>query len=414
MRQGALTTLLVALAAAGTHAGDLFEVGGVLEGRAVHEGDATGWLDGGLGKTRFGGDGTGLHLSHAALLVDVHPAATVSLHVHANLEAAHGDDRLARAGLAEAFAAWSPDPATWLRVRSRAGLFFPPISLEHRGEGWTTTHTLTPSALNSWIGEEVRTVGAETRVVFVARDHEVSLVGSVFDVNDPAGTLLHWRGFALHDRQTVTGDHLPLAPISPLGPGGLFEEQAPWVDPVRKVDGNLGWYVGSTWRQSGRFEVSALRWDNRGVPTAFDGAQYAWYTEFDTIGARLRLPAGLEVQAQRLVGETEMGAAPDGAPLAQSEFHAAYVLLTASRGRVRVTARYDEFEVEGIDRFRVEDDNDEDGEAWTAAVVVRVGERHEVFAEWLRVDSERPFRADLGLPVSAREDLLQAALRLRF
>ena len=43
----------------------------------------------------------------------------------------------------------------------KAGAFFPAISLENDDLGWTSPYTLTPSAINSWIGEELRTIGSE-------------------------------------------------------------------------------------------------------------------------------------------------------------------------------------------------------------------------------------------------------------
>jgi hypothetical protein len=394
-------------------------LGGILETRFARTGSTASWTEGGLGKARYGGledhSSNLLSLSHAALLVDASPGELVSLHVQANLDAETDDaSRRGTVGLVEAFGTVRHDTLTWLRLRAKAGLFFPPISLEHHGAGWTTTHTLTPSALNAWIGEEVRAVGAEARAVFVVRDHEITLLGSAFGGNDPAGTLLHWRGWALHDRQTASGDELALPPISAIGRGGLFGRQAPWTAPIRELDGRLGWYAGASWRQNGRFELSALRWDNRADPAAFDGFQYGWYTEFDVYGGRLSLPLGLEVLAQRLTGETEMGVARDGTIMAHSEWDASYVMLSGRWGRLRLSARYDTFGAEDLDPFQAEDDNDEDGTAWTAAAIVRVGGEHEVLAEWLRVDSERDFRADLGLPVHAREDLLQLALRVRF
>ena len=49
-------------------------------------------------------------------------------------------------------------PVSW---SVKAGAFFPTISLENDDLGWTSPYTLTPSAINSWIGEELRTIGSE-------------------------------------------------------------------------------------------------------------------------------------------------------------------------------------------------------------------------------------------------------------
>ena len=49
-------------------------------------------------------------------------------------------------------------PVSW---SVKTGAFFPTISLENDDLGWTSPYTLTPSAINSWIGEELRTIGSE-------------------------------------------------------------------------------------------------------------------------------------------------------------------------------------------------------------------------------------------------------------
>ena len=49
-----------------------------------------------------------------------------------------------------------------LEWQFKLGAFFPPISLENQEIGWTSPWTITPSAINSWVGEEPRTIGDET------------------------------------------------------------------------------------------------------------------------------------------------------------------------------------------------------------------------------------------------------------
>ena len=82
------------------------------------------------------------------------------------------------------------------------------MSLENRALGWETPYTITPSAISSWIGEEIRTVGPRRpgRLVRHALSATISTCNSpprVFGWNDPAGTMLAAHGFALHDRQTT-------------------------------------------------------------------------------------------------------------------------------------------------------------------------------------------------------------------
>ena len=61
----------------------------------------------------------------------------------------------------EAYARYSPQTSGDWQWSVKAGAFFPPISLENTEVGWTSPWTLTPSAINSWVGEEVKVVGGE-------------------------------------------------------------------------------------------------------------------------------------------------------------------------------------------------------------------------------------------------------------
>ena len=85
------------------------------------------------------------------------------------------------------------------------GAFFPPISLENDGIGWTSRWTLTPSAINSWVGEELRTIGAELRVEHRGDAGTFSAQAALFGRNDPAGELLAARGWSMGDLTSGLG-----------------------------------------------------------------------------------------------------------------------------------------------------------------------------------------------------------------
>ncbi len=420
----AVFAALVSIAAAASVRGQDEErpkvtLSGVAEVRFAHTGDAQSWLEGGLGKTRYGAlEGRAANLLTVPLLALVTDASfqeTFTAHVQLNLDA-EPDAALnrGRVGLTEGYLGYRNDLTPKLRLRLRGGLFWPPISLENGGPAWTTTYTITPSAANSWVGEELRTAGVEGRLALLSGEHEAWLTAAAFGANDPAGTLLLWRGWALHDRQTTVGEKLPLPAISSIGPGRLFQRQAPWDSPVREVDGRIGYYAGAGTRLAGRLDLSGLRYDNRADPISFDRYQYGWATRFWNGSARLRLSAGLELLGQYLSGDTAMGPI-DAASRHKAEagFEAWYVLATAAWGALRLSARYDRFSSEDRDAFVLEDDNNEHGDAWTGAAVVKAGHL-QLIGEWLHVDSERPFRADLKLPVQAKEDLVQLSARFAF
>jgi hypothetical protein len=394
--------------------------GALLDLRAAHGSGQVSWLDSGLGKTRYGARANGgqdaLALGQASLVADATLTEILGAHVQLNLDADPDPaNRRARLGLVEAFATFRPEPSPRVRLRFKGGMFFPAISLEHTGKAWSTVHTITPSAINAWVGEEVRATGLEATVAFRPGRHELSATAAVFSNNDPAGTLLSWRGWALHDRQTAAFDELPLAPIASLAPGGPFlNTPAPWDAPIREIDGRLGYYAGAGWSLDADHELRAMFWDNNADPAAFDGFQYGWYTEFWSLGARAGLPGDALLLAQYMDGTTEMGDLGGGVLAVDNRFRAAYALVTAAFGRHRVSGRYDWFDVEDRDRLRAEDPNDEDGHAWTAAYLLTLHETTRLAVEWLRVSSTRPSRADLGLDAEATETQVQASVRLTF
>ena len=66
------------------------------------------------------------------------------------------------------------------------------------------------------------------------------------------------------------------------------------------------------------------------------------------------------------------------------------------------------------DIFREPDPSDEDGDAWTLDYLIRVADRHRIGVDLMRIYSERPARASIGLPVRATEWIFQLSLRLQF
>ena len=394
--------------------------GALFDLRAARGSAETPWLSSGFGKTRYGAHAEGgralFAVAQASFVADAEITPILTAHVQANVDAEPDPGLLrATAGLVEAFAVFRPEPSPRLRLRLKGGMFFPLISFEHPGKAWSTVHSITPSAINAWVGEEVRATGVEGTAAFRGDRHELSATVALFANNDPAGTLLSWRGWALHDRQTATFDRLPLPPLpSFAGPDPIFGRQAPWDAPIREIDGRLGYYVGAAWSMDGVADVRAMFWDNDADPVAFDGFQYGWYTEFLSAGARVRLPRGVELIAQYMDGTTEMGELPDGALAVDNRFRAGFVLATAAAGRHRLTARYDLFDVEDRDPLTDLDPNDEDGSAWTAAYQLTLHDAARLAVEWLHVDSARRAREGLGLPADAAENQLQASLRLAF
>ncbi len=175
--------LLLSLPALATADDPQVTVGGLIDLRYARTDTERSWFDGGQGKLRYGAgiDGRGdlLRLAQMSLLLDAELTPALAAHVQLNVDAEPDEAGLrSRADLIEAFLAYRPDLSERVRLRIRGGAFYPPVSFEHSGPAWTSSYTITGSAANSWIGEEVRTIGVESALVLKWERDEVRLTGA--------------------------------------------------------------------------------------------------------------------------------------------------------------------------------------------------------------------------------------------
>lgn len=295
------------------------------------------------------------------------------------------------ANLDEAYLTLRPAPGARLRLSGRAGLFFPPVSLEHDGAEWALARTLTPSALNTWIAEEVKVAGVELSVRGALAGLPVGVTGAMFQGNDPSGALLAFRGWALHDRRAGLATRLALPP----SPGLFAGKQSPRTRPVDEVDGRWGGYGRVEVQLSPRATVSLFAYDNNGDETTVTHGQYAWRTRFAQAALRWTPSARTEVLAQGLIGETAMGAPLDGMTPADVGFAAGYVLVTCEGRAGATSVRLEQFSVS--DRtFKALDDNAEHGWAATLAWTRPLRPNLDWVVEGVRTDSRRPDRLRFG------------------
>src|SRR6201996_574644 len=202
----------------------------------------TSWLNGGLSKFRYGGD-TRFRFAEAVAQGDLDLGDDLHLIAVARAEP---QDRDVVDALEAYFAWYTPADSEGVSWSVKAGAFFPTISLENDDLGWTSPYTLTPSAINTWIGEELRTIGGEGLLHWRTPDFgTLTLTGAVFCCNDPAGVLMADRGWAMDDRPTGLFERVrePDATMrlfhAPTGQRtGEFDQ----------IDGNVGWYAGLGWQ----------------------------------------------------------------------------------------------------------------------------------------------------------------------
>jgi len=371
------------------------------------------WLDGGFGKLRSGSDGDlGLRpeLGNANLVW--RPQFTWSL--SATIVALLQGGTRTRAGLSQAYLSFKPmRGSNGVALSGRAGLMWPPVSLEHEGADWHVRDSITPSAINSWIGEEVRPAALEATLAADLGDHKLRATAAAFAANDTSGTLLTFRGWALHDTTTLAFHRQPLPPLE----GPIAYMQAPFTHPLLDIHGGFahrpGYYAKLSWQPPVPLRIELFRYDNRANPEDVTAQlEWGWRTQFNQLAAVAQLPSGIELKGQALAGTTDMGYPEDGKRWVESRFRSAFLLATRSFGRFGLAVRGESFDTRNRGSI-VGADYDETG--WSAMLA---GKREwgavTGLVELLHVSSEREDREDAGLAPRQRQTSVQAEVRMRW
>lgn len=397
-RTSGLLAMLAALACTRTSGATDWEFD--LDGRLVSASGPRPIIDGGLGSLRFGEDPSGVRLGRARFAI----AETVGEVWSVRLDASSwGDHDKIPAGLTEAYIQLRPYPWAGYRLRIKAGAFYAPISLENRTSGWESPYTLSYSAIDSWLAQELRTIGTEAQFDWLGtrtgHDFDIGTTVGVFGWNDNAGAALAGGGFTLTDRQTVLWGRVGKPGVPPVDA----------AEPFREMDGRAGAYAGVEARYLDRVVLRFLRYDNEVDTAAVDTVSHtvAWNTTFNSAGARVEAAGGWTAIFQWLDGQTHI--CPVGL-YDKWPFRARYLLLSKRFGeRHTVSVRYDEFEVEGSGE---EDDGWQKGHAVTLAYVFTPGTRWRYTLEWLHVVSTSYNREEYadGLP-SVAQTGVQLAVR---
>jgi hypothetical protein len=137
---------------------------GLAAGRGVAVESRDPWINGAFGRLAEGGDATGFEgmpRGDAHLGLDWSPSEVLLVWLHGTARTEPGAARGWRTGLVEAFVQYRPELTPAVALRARAGLMFPPTSRENVDPLWQSPYTLTLSAVNTWLGEEVRLGGLD-------------------------------------------------------------------------------------------------------------------------------------------------------------------------------------------------------------------------------------------------------------
>ena len=364
----------------------------LIDVRVVRGPEFPSWTDSGPGKLRYGGRSrdagfehvTRAELASLALQFGASLPWGIRAQVQANVQPDLADDY--EPWVVEAFLRkeWGGEDTGW---GLQAGLTGTPFSLEHTGPAWTTEYTLSASALDNWLWEEISLAGIEAEWWHQAgRGPRLGfVVGGGFGP-DQLGRLLALRGWVLGDGLSGLNSDLPL-------PNGtrtdIFDER----------DDRPAAYALVTLSDAG--ERAALKvgyFDNRGDQNA-DGS---WNTHFTTIGAVLHPLQNLDIVAQYLTGTALVRDTTN-----DSELRAYYALISYRHRAHRATVRYDWFEISDRDGGN---STSESGDGITAAYAFEWGLRHRIGVEYTWLDSKRPSTAQ----VERSHDGWQLSYRFRY
>ncbi|WP_337841158.1 hypothetical protein [Rheinheimera sp.] len=317
----------------------------------------------------------------------------------------------AGSGITEGWLQYSPLPSSGYRFRSRIGYFYPALSLENTDIAWTSPYSSYFSAANSWIAEEIKARGIEFSLSrpgrFFRTEHSHQAVLGMFQGNDAAGSLLVWRGFAIHPYQTALGERVNFAYYPSIGPRGALPLQPAWVEPTRELDHRTGFYLGWHWlyRQT---ELRVYHYDNNADPLVFTN-QYGWRTRFSNLALQHQWNEPLRIVAQWLRGETEMGAG-----MVKADYQSWFVLLNFQAEHWHGTLRYDDFWVKDRDQT-TGDDNNGDGHSWTVRLTHPLTAQLSTAIEYNQIHSRQPNRAQwAGWPVEFSQNSLKLVLSYQF
>jgi hypothetical protein len=389
---------------------DAFEVSGDVRLVAV-DGEKS-WVNGGFGKLRSGSDGD-LRVQPQLGNVSIAWKPQFTWSLGATVVGMVKGGQRSEVGLSQAYLTFRPMRSSKVAFSGRAGLMWPPVSLEHEGADWHVKDSITPSAINSWIGEEVRPVAAEATLSANLGDHKLRATAALFAANDTSGTLLTFRGWALHDRTTLAFHRQPLPPLD----NDIAGYQARFTHPLLDVEPGFahrpGYYAKLVWQPPVPVRIELFRYDNRANPEAVNNQlEWGWRTSFDHVGLVADLGSGAELKAQALQGRTRMGFPEGSERWVNNRFRAAYVSLTRPLGTVHFSVRADAFDT----RNRGSDVGDEyDDKGWSAMLAARREWAHFTgLIELLHVSSRREDREDFGLDPRQHQTQLQAELRMHW
>jgi hypothetical protein len=267
-------------------------------------------------------------LAQVQLGIDWRPSLNFGAHVHLLARSDEDGSERGRVGVVEAYLEQSFERGPH-RLRFMEGAFFLPGSRENVDALWESPYAMTSSALNAWLGEEFRPIGVDA--AYTLRRRWTGGL-TLYRGNDTFGAQPVDRGWKLHDRWTLLGEHV------------VVDEEY-FTSVSAETDGNIGWAARGRWNND-RSVVQLTYIDNNSDALEY-GHLLNWDTQFYILGADYNL-GDWTFAAEYGWGVTAV--IPDDAnERFASDIRAGYALVSRRLGRGRATLRVEEFFTEDVE-----------------------------------------------------------------
>jgi hypothetical protein len=332
---------------------------GFLTAREIYVKAQPSWTTGGFGRFDVGAanadDHRYVNIDVAQLGVDWTPWSWFLVHADGVARKEQSGTIGKHAGVVQAFIDLHTE-----HLRLRAGNFWLPTSRENIEPLWTSPYSITFSALNTWIGQEVRPIGADLQY---SPNFYITLGGTAFRGNDTMGSELASRGWTFGNRLSVYDEVIADVPDTtrPIGP---------------EIDHRIGDSERLRLQLPERAMIQFARVDNRTQLLFRRPPDQPWRTKFNVISADAGASSPTTLAAEWLYGTTTVGF-PGGS--FQLRFDTAYALLSHKSGMDRWTAR--------VERFKA---GREHGHAYTIAWLRETSPHIRSGIEYVRATGNQP------------------------
>lgn len=331
--------------------------------------------DGGFGKYRYGGSSSGdgekeFKVNELAALFNARLGSEISAFLHLQ----HQPEFDNPVDIVEGFINYRQATSSQWRPKAAIGAFFPDLTFENRGPAWSNRYTISNSAANSWIGQEVRPIGVKAGYDYRSMDYNASIEALVFGWNDVSGTALGHGGFTISDVKTPIFGKVRLPDVQ-------GERQNEHRDPFRELDNRPGLSIEAEIDHNQYGRAALVLWDNFADLDSTSSAQtMAWRTRFASIAGEIYLPHDFTLLPQFMLGETIAGK-PDGSSNG-TNFTTGSVLLAKDWRNFRFAGRAEYFDQNNTPFCQPGCvDWSENGYALTGAVSYFIGHNHRITAE---------------------------------